>query len=75
MPLIPALGKQRQADLSEFKASLVYKVSFRTARTANTEKLCLKIQNNKTNKKKKMEPHRWQFHQDYDNTIKLNNST
>ena len=24
MPLIPALGRQRQADLCEFKASLVY---------------------------------------------------
>ena len=28
----PALGKQRQADLYELEASLVYKVSFRTAR-------------------------------------------
>jgi hypothetical protein len=35
-PLIPALGRQRQADfrqISEFKASLVYKVSSRTAST------------------------------------------
>jgi hypothetical protein len=31
MPLIPALGRQRQADLSEFKASLLYIVSSRTA--------------------------------------------
>jgi hypothetical protein len=31
MPLIPALGRQRQADF-EFKASLVDKVSSRTAR-------------------------------------------
>lgn len=29
-PLIPVLGRQRQADLSEFEASLVYKVSCRT---------------------------------------------
>ena len=32
MPLIPTLGRQRQMDLCEFKASLVYRVSFRTAR-------------------------------------------
>jgi hypothetical protein len=31
MPLIPALGRQRQAD-SEFEASLVYRVSSRAAR-------------------------------------------
>jgi hypothetical protein len=31
MPLILALGRQRQA-MSEFEASLVYKVSSRTAR-------------------------------------------
>ena len=31
-PLIPALGRQRQVDFSEFKVSLVYKVSSRTAR-------------------------------------------
>jgi hypothetical protein len=33
MPLIAALGRQRLADLSEFKASLVYRASSRTART------------------------------------------
>jgi hypothetical protein len=32
MPLITALKKQRQVDLYEFKASLVYIVSSRTAR-------------------------------------------
>jgi hypothetical protein len=32
MPLILALGKQRQAELYEFKASLVYRVRSRTAR-------------------------------------------
>jgi hypothetical protein len=31
-PLILALGRQRQTDLFEFKASLVYTVSSRTAR-------------------------------------------
>jgi hypothetical protein len=33
MPFIPILGKLRQADLCEFKASLV-SVSFRTARSS-----------------------------------------
>ena len=32
IPLIPALGRQRQVDLCEFKASLVYRVVSRTAR-------------------------------------------
>jgi hypothetical protein len=32
MPLIPALWSQRQANLCEFKASLVYRASSRTAR-------------------------------------------
>jgi hypothetical protein len=33
MPIILALGKQRQEGLCEFKASLVYRVSSRSART------------------------------------------
>jgi hypothetical protein len=32
MPLVPAFKRQRQADLCAFKASLVYRVSSRTAR-------------------------------------------
>jgi hypothetical protein len=35
MPLIPSLGRQRQADLCEFKASLVYRVSSRTVRATH----------------------------------------
>jgi hypothetical protein len=31
-PLIPALGRQRQVDLCEFEASIVYRASARTAR-------------------------------------------
>ena len=31
MPLIPALGRQRQANLSQFKVSLVYRASSKTA--------------------------------------------
>ena len=30
--MIPALGRQRQVDLCEFKASLVYRGSSRTAK-------------------------------------------
>ena len=36
MPLIPVLGKQRQTDLCEFKASLVYITSSRPARDTET---------------------------------------
>lgn len=32
MPLIPALGRQKQADLCEFEASLIYIESSRTTR-------------------------------------------
>ena len=32
MPLIPALRRQRQVDLCEFEASLVYEASSRTVR-------------------------------------------
>jgi hypothetical protein len=35
------LGRQRQEDLCEFKASLVYRVSSRTAR-ATQKKLCFR---------------------------------
>ena len=47
--LILALGRQRQADLCEFEARLVYRVSSRTGFGA-TEKPCLEKQN-KTKKK------------------------
>ena len=48
-PLIPSLSRQRQVDLYEFKASLVYRRScYRTAMaTGCTKKLCLKKQTNK----------------------------
>ena len=49
-PLIPALGKERQTDFCEFKASLVYRASSRTGSKA-TEKPCLQKQKEKqTNK-------------------------
>ncbi len=43
-PLILALRRQRQVDLSEFEASLVYRVSSRTESQGCTEKLCLEKQ-------------------------------
>ena len=36
MPLIPDPRKQKQADIYEFKASLNYRVSSRTARAIHT---------------------------------------
>jgi hypothetical protein len=41
----PSLGKQRQADLYEFEASLVYIVSFRTAKATHSETLSQTKQN------------------------------
>jgi uncharacterized membrane protein len=49
MPLIPALVRQKQA-ISEFKASLVYRVSSRTARATQRNPVS---KNQKTKKKKK----------------------
>lgn len=45
-PLIPALRKQRHADLCEFKDSLVYKANARTARTVSQKNL---VSENHTN--------------------------
>ena len=52
MILIPALWKQKKADLGEFKAILVYKVSPRQP-GYYTEKSYLKKQNQKTKNKQK----------------------
>ena len=52
-PLSPVLRRrQKQADLCEFKASLVYRASSRTAKSY-TEKLCLEKNTNKQNKQTK----------------------
>ena len=48
-PLIPALRKQKQVDLCEFEASLVYRMSPRTV-MATQRTLVLK---NRTNRKKR----------------------
>ena len=50
-PLIPALGKQRQADLYEFEVSLVYKSWFRERLQSHREPLSQKNKN-KTKQKK-----------------------
>jgi hypothetical protein len=47
-PLIPALGRQRHAEHYEFEASLVYRVSSRTARATERNP-----QKRKKNKQKK----------------------
>lgn len=47
MPSVPALKRQGQGDLHEFKASLVYKTSSRTAQGARV------TQRNPIKKKKK----------------------
>ena len=49
MPLIPAPGRQRQADLCEFKVNVVYKVSSVTARTVTQRNPVLKNLNNNNN--------------------------
>jgi hypothetical protein len=42
MPLNPALARQRQVDLSEFKASVVCRVSSRTARATQRNPILTK---------------------------------
>ena len=42
--MIPALGRQRQVDLCEFKAGLVYRVSSRTVRAVIQRNPVLKNQ-------------------------------
>jgi hypothetical protein len=45
--VVPALGRQRQEDLCEFEASLVYRVSSRTARATQRNPVLNKQTNNK----------------------------
>jgi hypothetical protein len=49
MPLILALRRQRQVDLYEFKASLIYKVSSKPARAVTQRN---PVSNKETNKQK-----------------------
>jgi hypothetical protein len=55
MPFIPAPGRQRQVDLSEFEGSLVYRVSSRTARAIWRNPVSKNKQTNK-NKNKNTKP-------------------
>jgi hypothetical protein len=48
--LIPALGKQRQEDLCEFEASLVYRVSSTIARATQRNPVSTKQNKTKQNK-------------------------
>ena len=47
MSLIPALGRQRQADFCEFEASLVYRASSKTARATQRNPVPKHKQNKK----------------------------
>ena len=48
MPLIPALGRERQVDLCEFEASLVYRVSSRTVRDTQRNPVSKETKNKTT---------------------------
>jgi hypothetical protein len=45
MPLIPALGRQRQADLSKFEASPIYRANSRTAKAIQRNTVSANKQN------------------------------
>ena len=55
MPLILALRRQRQADLCEYKDSMVSRISSSIIGSKATEKSCPKNQTNKQTKTKKMQ--------------------
>jgi hypothetical protein len=52
VPLIPAVRRQRQVDVCEFEASLVYRVSSRTARATERNPVLKKKQNQTRTKQK-----------------------
>jgi hypothetical protein len=47
MPLIPRLGRQRDRQISEFEASLFYRVSSRTARATQRSPVSKKTKQNR----------------------------
>jgi hypothetical protein len=52
MPLILVLRRQREADLCEFKASLIYKTSSRTTRAVTHRNAVMKNNKNNNNNNK-----------------------
>lgn len=56
-PLVPVLGRQRQEDLCDLEASLVYRVSARTARAKDKLSQNQKKKRNKETKGKKIAWH------------------
>ena len=56
MPLIQALRRQRQVDLCESKASLVYRVSSRTERETLSWKTATKQKKDKKEERKSLNP-------------------
>ena len=55
MPLISALGRQRQVDLCEFEESLVYKVRSGTVKDTQINPISKKQKKEKKRKKEKEE--------------------
>ena len=53
-PVTSSIWRQRQKDLCEFKVSLVYGASSRTARAIQRDPVSKKLKNEKGRKKKKL---------------------
>jgi hypothetical protein len=56
--LIPALRRQRQADICEFKASLLYKASSSTGKATQRNLVLKKIEREKRREEKRREEKR-----------------
>ena len=52
MPLVPALRRQRQADIHKFEPSLLYRVNSRTARATQRTPVSNSQTNKQTNRSK-----------------------
>jgi hypothetical protein len=58
MSLIPALGRQRQVNLCEFKVSLVYRACSRTGRAIQRNPVSQKQRLKQTNKQTNKQTHK-----------------